>query len=178
MGEPLAACNVHVDSNMSEETNGDSDSNAGSTTVVSSTSNIDTTVGINGAVVAEGADDETAEMDVQTHEDNFRFYDNFPCLGPTFKRLSELDKQIVLWAIERRSVVVKHITYYLYCENMAWWWRMESLNASQELLGVIGINAPVYYAAALRRIYLLLTRVACPAPLIRSVCMRRGGCLR
>ncbi|KAG6052879.1 hypothetical protein E4U17_005258 [Claviceps sp. LM77 group G4] len=53
-----------------------------------------------------------------------------------------VDKDMVLWAVQRRSVVVKDITYYVYCRNMASWWQMESATAFRELSKVPGINAP------------------------------------
>ena len=106
--------------------------------------------------------DEVIDIDVQRHGGNEWFYDDFPCAGPAYNELSEQDKRLVEGAITQRSVVVKDITYYIYCRNMASWWQMESPTASQELSDVVGINAPVNYTAALRRFYPLLTRVAFP----------------
>ncbi len=111
-------------------------------------------------------------LDIHSHGGNMWFYDDFPCSGPAYNELSEVDKTMVLWAVNNRSVVVRDITYYIYCRNMASWWQMESPTAAQELSDIAGINAPVNYAAALRRFYPLLTRLAFPlAPIGRSVCI-------
>ncbi|KAH8156706.1 hypothetical protein CIB48_g11545 [Xylaria polymorpha] len=93
-------------------------------------------------------------------------------MGPCFLDLSEDEKTVVNWAVDRRSVVVKDITYYVYCRNMASWWQIESPMAAQELVQVVGVNAPVNYATALMRYYSLLTRVAFPVGTIeRSFCI-------
>ncbi len=47
------------------------------------------------------------------------FYNDFPCAGPAYNELSDQDKMMVEWAIGRRPVAVKDITYYVYCRKMA-----------------------------------------------------------
>lgn len=89
-------------------------------------------------------------------------------MGPGYNELSEEEKSLVRWAIERKSVVVKDITYYVYCRNVASWSQMESFTASQELSDVMGINAPVNFATALGKYYPLLIRVAFPFATINT----------
>jgi len=111
---------------------------------------------------------EVVELHVQRHGGNIWLLDDFPCMGPAFNELSDQDQDMVRWAMERRSVVVRDITYYVYCRNMASWWQMESPTASQELSDIARINAPVSCAAALRRFYPLLTRVTFPLKPIKK----------
>lgn len=126
-------------------------------------------------VTSDGDEDDSDEeigLDIQRHGGNMWFYDDFPCMGPAFQELSDQDKEMVRWAVNRRAVTVRDITYYIYCRNMASWWQMESPTAAQELADVAGINAPVNYAAALRRYYPLLSRLAFPlGPIKKSVCI-------
>ncbi|KAF4460194.1 cell division control 48 variant 1 [Fusarium albosuccineum] len=110
-------------------------------------------------VIQDDYDGESVlDVPVHRHGGDMWFYDDFPCMGPAFNELSEQDKEMVKWAVDRR--------------NMASWWQMESPTASQELSDVAGINAPVNYNAALRRFYPLLTRVAFSLGTIKkSVCI-------
>lgn len=52
---------------------------------------------------------------------------------------------MVLWAVSNSCVVVRDITYYIYCMNTASWCQMKSPTAAQELSDVASINAPVNY---------------------------------
>lgn len=123
-------------------------------------------------VQADSDRDDDLEVPVQRDGGNIWFYDDFPCMGPAFNELSEQDKEMVKWAVGRRSVAIRDLTYYVYCRNMASWWQMESPTAAQELSDVVGINAPVNYSTALARYYPLLTRVAFSlAPIKKSVCI-------
>ena len=123
-------------------------------------------------VAADDNGDEGAAFDVQRHGGNEWFLDDFPCAGPGYLELSNEDKNVVQWAITRRSVAVRDITYYIYCRNTASWSQMESPAASHEIVDVVGINAPVNYAKALERYYPLLTRLAFAiGELSRSVCI-------
>jgi DNA-directed RNA polymerase subunit M/transcription elongation factor TFIIS len=123
-------------------------------------------------IAAEGDEDEIVVLDVHSHGGNEWFMDDFPCSGPAYMELSQEDKNIVEWAMTRRSVAVRDITYYVYCRNVAAWAQMESPTAAHELTDVANINAPVNYAAALQRFYPLLTRMAFPIEgLTTSVCI-------
>jgi len=123
-------------------------------------------------IAAEGDEDEVVLLDVHSHGGNEWFMDDFPCSGPAYMELSMEDKNIVQWAMTRRSVAVRDITYYIYCRNVAAWAQMESPTAAHELTDVAGINAPVNYSAALQRFYPLLTRMAFPIEgLTTSVCI-------
>ncbi|KAK6436906.1 hypothetical protein LTR95_006910 [Oleoguttula sp. CCFEE 5521] len=124
------------------------------------------------SVVMEGDDSETVVLDVHRHGGNEWFMDDFPCAGPAYMELSHADKNLVQWAISRRSVAVRDITYYIYCRSIAAWAQMESPTAAHEIADVTGINAPVNYAMALQRFYPLLARLAFPIEgLTRSVCI-------
>ncbi len=117
-------------------------------------------------------ENETVILDIQTHGGNEWFMDDFPCAGPAYMELSNEDKNLVEWAITRRSVAVRDITYYVYCRSVAAWAQMESPTAAHEIADVTGINAPVNYAIALQRFYPLLARMAFPIEgLTRSVCI-------
>lgn len=64
------------------------------------------------------------------------------------------------------------VIYYVYCTNMASWWQMGSPAASRESSDQARINAPVDYAAAVRRFYPLLTRLSFSfKPIKKSVCI-------
>ncbi|KAG6026379.1 hypothetical protein E4U19_001487 [Claviceps sp. Clav32 group G5] len=56
--------------------------------------------------------------ELHRHGGNVWFFDDFPAAGPAIAELPSVDKDMVLWAVQRRSVVVKNITYYIYCRNM------------------------------------------------------------
>jgi hypothetical protein len=49
--------------------------------------------------------------------------DDFPCSGPAFVDRLDDDKNIVAWTMTERSVVVRDLTYYIYCRNVASWFR-------------------------------------------------------
>ncbi|KAH0829959.1 hypothetical protein FOPE_10630 [Fonsecaea pedrosoi] len=107
-------------------------------------------------VSADGDSNEVVTMDdTEARRENLVFSTTSRARAPAFNEWSDQDQQIIRWAITPNSVVVKDITYYVYCRRMASWWQMESRlpTASQELSDVAGINAPpVNYAAALRRL--------------------------
>ena len=109
------------------------------------------------AVVVGENGSEIAEFDVQRHGGNEWFMDDFPCSGPATNELSERDKALVEWAVTRRCVAIKDITYYVYCTNMASWWQLESLTTANELLEQTGIRAEVNYRIALEKVYPLLS---------------------
>ncbi|KAH7114041.1 hypothetical protein EDB81DRAFT_601858, partial [Dactylonectria macrodidyma] len=69
-------------------------------------------------------------------------------------------------------VVNDGLTYYVYCRGVASWAQLYSDVASNELLRVTGINAPVNYAKALKGTYAMCKRIAFPVGHIQeSVCI-------
>ncbi|KAH9827501.1 cell division control protein 48, variant 1 [Teratosphaeria destructans] len=124
------------------------------------------------SLIESGDRDETVILDVHRHGGNEWFMDDFPCAGPAYMELSNKHKNLVQWAITRRTVAVRDITYYIYCRNVAAWAQMESPTAAHKIADVTGINAPVNNAVALKRFYPLLARMAFPIEgLVRSVCI-------
>jgi hypothetical protein len=116
--------------------------------------------------------DEVVDVEVHTHGGNEWIYDDYPCSGPIFNELSQETRDLITWAITRRSVAIYDVSYFVYCRDTATWEQMHSSTAAHELCSVIGVNAPVNYFTALERYYPTVTRLAFPVgKLERSVCI-------
>ena len=122
-------------------------------------------------IASRTAVDSLLEEDMVTDGDCI-WRDDFPLWGPATNELSVEDKQLVEWAVSRRSIVTDGITYFVYCRNIAGWSQLESSEAANELLEVTDTKAPVNYDRALKRFYPLLKRIAYPVGHIEpSVCI-------
>jgi hypothetical protein len=87
-------------------------------------------------------------VDVHRYAGNEWIYDDFPCAVPAFNELPA-GQGSGSGAVQKRSVAVRDVTYYIYCRNTVSWWQMKSPTASHEIADVTGTNAPVNYIIAL-----------------------------